>query len=284
MPINAFAYALLGLVIGSFLNVCIHRIPLGKSVVLPRSRCPHCGNPIRFYDNLPVISFLLLRGKCRSCGKSISLQYPFVELLSAGAFFCCARAWDFASPTYVNSILLSIVIILVFIDYHHRILPNILTLPGMAAGILLSPFQMPSAYADPISRKAASWIWPGNPEAALPWAGSVLGAILGGGILLVVAIGYEKLRRKQGLGKGDIKMMAMVGAFLGWPLAWLTIFAGSLLGSIIGVSLMLFGKANLQTKLAFGVFLGIGTALCLFYGPQFLAWWLKMGIGYAIPH
>ncbi len=285
MPIVAFVYALFGLVIGSFLNVCIHRIPLGKSVVSPGSHCPHCGNRIRFYDNVPVLSFLYLRGKCRSCGKSISWQYPFVELLSGAAFWGCAQKWDFSSPTYVNSLLLSVVIILVFIDYQHRILPNTLTLPGTAAGIILSPFQMPSFYADPISRKAAFWIWPVNPGAILPWVGSLSGAILGGGILLAVALAYEKIRRKQGLGMGDVKMMSMVGAFLGWPLAWLTIFSGSLLGSMIGISLMLFRNMNLQTRLAFGVFLGIGTTLCLFYGPQFFGWWLNNnpGTGYAIP-
>jgi leader peptidase (prepilin peptidase)/N-methyltransferase len=271
-----FVYALLGLVIGSFLNVCIYRIPLGKSIVFPGSHCPRCGRPIRFYDNVPVLSFLFLRGKCRSCGARISWQYPLVELLTALAFFCCAQRWNFAAPTYVNSLMLSLVIILVFIDYRHRILPNILTLPGAAAGILLSPFQMRSLYADPLSRIAASWLWPGNPGAALPWVGSALGALIAGGVLFCVAFAYEKIRKKQGLGMGDVKMMSMVGAFLGWPLAWLTIFAGSFLGSVVGIFLMAFRNMNLQTKLAFGVFLGIGTAICLFYGLQFFSWWLNL--------
>jgi leader peptidase (prepilin peptidase)/N-methyltransferase len=172
--------------------------------------------------------------------------------------------------------MLSLVIILVFIDYRHRILPNILTLPGAAAGILLSPFQMRSLYADPLSRIAASWLWPGNPGAALPWVGSALGALIAGGVLFCVAFAYEKIRKKQGLGMGDVKMMSMVGAFLGWPLAWLTIFAGSFLGSVVGIFLMAFRNMNLQTKLAFGVFLGIGTAICLFYGLQFFSWWLNL--------
>ncbi len=272
--IFAYLYAFFFLFIGRFLNVCIHRIPLGKSVVSPRSHCPQCGSLIRFYDNVPLVSFLILKGKCRSCGKRISLQYPFVELLSAAAFFLCVHRWGVASPTFVNSILLSVVIILVFIDYHHKILPNILTLPGMVTGILLSPLQLSSLYADPISRKAASWIYPSNPQVALPWIGSFIGVILGGGILFAVALTYERLRGRQGLGMGDVKMISMVGAFLGWPLAWLTVFAGSLLGSIIGISLMIFGHMNLQSRLPFGVFLGIGTALCLFYGMQFFSWWL----------
>jgi len=274
MHIDPFIYALFGLVIGSFLNVCIYRIPLGKSVVSPGSACPHCGTPIRPYDNVPVLSYLLLRGKCRACGKPISIQYPLVELITAAAFYACATRWNYASPTFVNTLLLCIVIILVFVDYHHRILPNILTLPGIAAGILLSPLQSLPYHSDFLSVKIAWSLGPRNLHAIVPWIGSVLGAIIGGGILLVVGIGYERLRKRQGLGMGDVKMMAMVGAFVGWPLAILTIFAGSLLGTFAGVFLMIFRHRNLQTKLAFGVFLGIGTALSLFYGLDFLHWYL----------
>lgn len=246
-------------------------------MIFPGSHCPHCGNAIRFFDNIPLLSFLLLRGKCRSCGASISWQYPTVELLAALAFLACALKWDFEPPTYVNSLLLSVVIILIFVDYGHRILPNVLTLPGTAAGILLSPFQSRSFYADPISRLAAALLWPGNPDAALPWIGAVLGAVAGAGFLLVVAVGYQALRRKQGLGMGDVKMMAMTGAFLGWPLVLLAISVGSVLCLIVGIFLIVFRGMTLQTKMAFGVFLGIGTALSLFYGPQFFAWWLNIG-------
>jgi leader peptidase (prepilin peptidase)/N-methyltransferase len=276
MLLYSFIYGLLGLVIGSFLNVCIYRIPLGKSIVFPGSHCPRCGQPIRFYDNVPLLSFLILRGKCRACDARISWQYPLVELLTGLAFYFCARRWHFDSPTYVNTLLLSVVIIFVFIDYRHRIIPNILTLPGTAAGIVLSPLQERSFYSDPVVRIAASWLWPADPGAALPWTGSVLGAVIGGGVLYCVAFAFEKIRKKQGLGMGDVKMMSMVGAFLGWPLAWLIIFAGSFLGSMVGIFLMLFRNMNLQTKLAFGVFLGIGTALCLFYGLQFFSWWLNL--------
>jgi len=274
MPIYETIYTLFGLVIGSFLNVCIYRIPQGKSVVFPRSHCARCGHTIRFYDNLPVVSFLILKGRCRSCGSRISLQYPLVELLTGLAFLGCAWKWKFSAPTYVNSLLLSIVIVLIFIDYHHRILPNILTLPGTLVGILLSPLQTISVYEDLLAVKVASWFSPGHAELLLPWIGSLLGAIIGGGILFLVAFAYEKIRRKQGLGMGDVKMMSMVGAFLGWKLAWLTIFLGSLLGSVAGIFLMIVGRMNFQTRLAFGVFLGIGTAFNLFYGPQFLNWWL----------
>ncbi|HTY63008.1 MAG TPA: prepilin peptidase [Acidobacteriota bacterium] len=276
-----YAYAVLGLIIGSFLNVCIYRIPLGKSVVFPRSGCPRCGKPIQFYDNIPVLSYLLLRGKCRFCKEPISIQYPIVELLTAVAFYSCAKTWYFEPPTFVNSLFLAILIILIFTDNNHRLLPNILTLPGTVAGILLSPFQAPppgqlsSFYADKLSALTAGAIFPGNPGAALPWVGSILGAIIGGGSLLLVGVGYMKLRNRQGLGMGDVKMMAMVGAFLGYYLAFLTIFIGSLLGLIVGVYLILFRKMNLQTKLAFGVSLGIGAAICLFYGFPLLGWYFR---------
>jgi leader peptidase (prepilin peptidase)/N-methyltransferase len=277
MHIEPVIYALFGLVIGSFLNVCIYRIPLGKSVVFPGSACPACGTSIRPYDNIPVISYMLLRGRCRMCGKPISVQYPLVELLTAAAFFACALMWNFKSPTFVNTLFLSVVIILVFTDLNHRILPNVLTLPGTLAGVLLSPFQSLSYYSfDPLARQVASLLWPGNPDTLLPWAGSFLGACIGGGILLLFGLGYEKLRKKQGLGMGDVKMIAMVGAFLGWPLAILTVMAGSILGTAIGVFLIIFRHSNLQTKLAFGVFLGIGATVSLFYGLPFLLWYLRI--------
>lgn len=276
MYFESFAYALLGLVIGSFLNVCIYRIPLRKSLISPGSSCPHCGIPIRFLDNIPILSFLLLRGKCRDCGKRISIRYPLVELLSGLAFYGCARVWLFAPPTYVNSLFLAIVIILIFTDYNHRILPNALTLPGVFAGILLSPFQTPEVYSDLLSWKAISMLGFENSSNVEPWIGAIFGAIIGGGLLYLVALAYEIVRRRQGLGMGDVKMMAMVGAFIGWRLALLTIFVGSLLGTVVGISLILLRKMDTQGKLAFGVFLGIGSILCLFYGFSFVRWYLEI--------
>jgi leader peptidase (prepilin peptidase) / N-methyltransferase len=287
MEIYLIFYVLLGLVIGSFLNVCIYRIPLEKSIAFPGSGCPNCNAPIRPYDNIPVLSYLLLRGKCRSCGKPISLQYPIVELLSGLAFYCCAQTWQFTSPTYVNSIFLSLIIVLIFTDYHHQILPNILTIPGAIAGFLLSPFQTTELYADTLSFALASQLGLENSWLVLSWIGALLGAVIGGGSLFAVAFLYEKIRKQQGLGMGDVKLMAMVGAFLGFRLAFLTIFLGSFLGSLVGLYGMLARKMNLQTKLAYGVFLGGAAALSLFYGfflidlyfkvGQFLAdWFLKI--------
>jgi leader peptidase (prepilin peptidase)/N-methyltransferase len=176
----------------------------------------------------------------------------------------------------VNSLFLSIIIVLIFTDYNHRILPNVLTLSGIVAGIILSPFQTPEVYNEVITLKVISSLGFEDVPSILPWAGSILGAIIGGGLLFAVAFAYEVIRKREGLGMGDIKMMAMVGAFIGWRLALLTIFAGSLMGTLIGISLMLMRKMNLQGKLAFGVFLGIGSALCLFYGLPFLRWYLNV--------
>jgi len=267
-------YTLLGLIIGSFLNVCIYRIPLKKSIVRPGSGCPKCGTPIKPWDNIPVISWLVLRGKCRSCKTPVSMQYPFVELLSGLAFFASAYVWGFNSPTFVNSLFLAVVIVLVFIDYHHQILPNVLTIPGTILGILLSPFQAFPFYLGVLEVKTASLTGLQNMPLAWPWLGSVIGALFGGGLLYFVAFVYKMLRHRDGLGMGDVKMMLMVGAFLGYRLALLTIFAGALLGTVIGVSMQLMGKANMQTKLAFGVFLGIAAAAALFWGLSFLNWYL----------
>jgi leader peptidase (prepilin peptidase) / N-methyltransferase len=274
MHLESILYALFGLVIGSFLNVCIHRIPRNVSIAFPRSSCPNCRKPIRPYDNIPVFSYLLLRGKCRFCGNSISMQYPFVELLSGLAFFACAQTWGFSATTLVNTLFLSMAIVLIFIDYQRQILPNVITMPGVAAGILLCTFQSTEFYADALSFRIASVFGLENIPSTLPWAGSILGAVIGGGMLYVVGIGYLKFRKMQGLGMGDVKMMAMAGAFLGWRLAFITVFAGSLLGLLFGISLMLTGRANLKTKLAFGVFLGIGAAFSLFYGLPLLRWYL----------
>ncbi len=264
---ESFVYALFGLVIGSFLNVCIYRLPRNTSIALPRSRCTHCDTPIRPYDNIPVLSYIFLRGKCRSCGKSISIQYPLVELLTGLAFYGCAQTWGFTPPTFVNSLFLAMVIVLIFIDYHHQILPNVITLPGAVAGIVLSYFQDHRFYEDVFSSRIASHFGLENIQFFL---GSVLGAITWAVIFVIVGLGYQKLRKIQGLGMGDVKMMLMVGAFLGIRLGFMTIFAGSLLGSILGIGLMLVGRANMRTKLAFGVFLGIGSAFSLFYGLDLL--------------
>jgi leader peptidase (prepilin peptidase)/N-methyltransferase len=270
--ITAF-YGLFGLAVGSFLNVCIHRLPRRESVVAPASHCPACGHGIAPYDNIPVVSYLLLAGKCRHCGAKISPRYPGVEILTALAFCGCAVKWGWTSPCFVNSLLLAAIIVLMFIDYDHQILPNAVTLPGTVAAIALSGFQDPAFYMDRVTYRLTVLVSPGGGLSALPWVGALLGAMIGAGTLFAVATLYELVRKRQGLGMGDVKMMAMVGAFLGWRLAVLTIFLGSALGSLVGVFLMLFHGKSLQTKLAFGTFLGAAAALTLFVGLSFLDWY-----------
>jgi leader peptidase (prepilin peptidase) / N-methyltransferase len=273
MHIEAWICALFGLAIGSFLNVCIYRLPLGKSVVTPRSACPDCGTLIRPYDNIPVLSWIILRGKCRSCGAAISIQYPAVELLTAAAFFVCVWKWGITPPAFVNMLLLSMIIVLVFTDYQHRILPNVLTLPGIVVGFLLCPFQDPAYYSNIPSQLLAQQLWPRDPLAILPWVGSLLGAIVGALPLYFIGNVYLKWRGRQGLGMGDVKMMGMVGAFAGCSITFLAIMFGALFGTVVGITLMILKKANLHSKLAFGVFLGIATAVLLFFGLPFWDWY-----------
>jgi leader peptidase (prepilin peptidase)/N-methyltransferase len=196
-----------------------------------------------------------------------------VELLTGLLFYACAAVWSFTPPTFVYSLFLALLVILVFVDYQHQILPNVVTIPGTVAGILLSPFQAEGAYRDVLTVASASALQPDGYENLLPWIGSTLGALIGGGILLVVGSAYRLVRKRHGLGMGDVKMMAMVGAFLGWRSALLTIFAASLAGSIIGLFLILFQGKSLQHKLAFGTFLGIGAAAVLFFGASILGWY-----------
>ncbi|NWG11916.1 MAG: prepilin peptidase [Acidobacteria bacterium] len=272
MSILHWLYFLFGLVCGSFLNVCIYRIPRRESIVSPGSHCPACGSRIRPWDNIPLLSYIFLRGRCRACGSPISPRYPAVELITGLAFLACAKQWAFTPPTFVNSLFLALIIVLVFVDFEHQILPDVVTLPGAMAGILLSPFQAEAVYRDFLTTGVTAALpWELSPP--VHWTGAIVGALIGGGILFIFGWAYERIRRRAGLGMGDVKMMSMVGAFLGWRLALMTIFAGSLAGSVLGLFLVLFKGKTLQHKLAFGTFLGAGAAAMLFLGLPFLGWY-----------
>jgi leader peptidase (prepilin peptidase)/N-methyltransferase len=274
MQALGFVWGAFGLVIGSFLNVCIYRLPRNESIVFPGSHCPHCGNAVRPFDNIPVVSFLILRGRCRSCRGPISWQYPLVELLTGIAFYACAATWGLSPAMFVNSLYLAAVLVLVFVDYQHQILPNKVTLPGIVAGIALSPFQSDAYFSDGITLSLGYAISAGLPTWLVSGIGSALGALVGAGVLFFVATAYKALRKRQGLGQGDIKMMAMVGAFTGWPSALLTVFFGSFMGSVVGLALVAFGGRTMQSRLAFGTFLGAGSVIALFFGPALLRWYI----------
>lgn len=280
MPTYFVVFAVFGLIVGSFLNVCIYRIPRGESVVTPGSHCPRCGKAVRPWDNVPVLAWVWLGGRCRDCREPISLEYPLVETLNAAAWFACAWKWGISPPAFVNALFVSALIVLVFIDYHHQLLPNVITLPGSVAGVLLSSLQDPEYYGDPISGRLAGIFASVSPDFLLRWieplAGSLLGALLVAGALRAIAFGYERLRKQEGLGMGDVKMMLMVGAFLGWRLALLTIFLGAFTGLLAGLFLIARRGGSLQTALPFGVFLGLGAVTCLFLGLPLLGWYLGM--------
>lgn len=258
-----------GLMIGSFLNVCIHRLPQGKSIVLPSSRCPHCDKPIRPWHNIPVLSFLLLRGRCSQCKARISWIYPGVELLTAGLFYAAYLKNGLEPSFFVAALFFSLLIVLNFIDLFERILPDVITLGGAVAGLALSWIQLPSFFeGDPFLPEPGS-IW-------IPFLHSAVGIAVGGGVLWAAAELYRVVRKIEGMGFGDVKMMAMVGAFLGWRYAGLTIFFGSLLGAVIGTAYIYAQSKGSRYELPFGTFLALGAVCVYFWGPQLLNLYLGL--------
>lgn len=246
------AILFLGAIIGSFLNVCIYRIPAEISIVSPPSRCPNCGASIRWYQNIPIFSYLMLRGKCGSCRVGISWRYPIVEALTGALFVLVFNSFQFSAATVVYWLFVAALIVITFIDLDHQIIPDVISLPGIVVGFLCS-FVIP---------------W-------LSWSDSLLGILLGGGSLYLVAFLYEFLTKKEGMGGGDIKLLAMLGAFLGWKAILPIIFISSLIGSLVGIPLMLVKKADSKLAIPFGPFLALGALIYLFWGPQLIAWYLS---------
>jgi leader peptidase (prepilin peptidase)/N-methyltransferase len=265
---------LFGLIIGSFLNVCILRIPSGKSIVKPASACPKCGAPIRAYDNIPVLSYLLLGGKCRSCKKKVSAQYPLVELLTGLLFFACYRAFGLTPEALKWAVFSGILVVLVFTDLRERVLPDPVNYTGLALGLLLSIFTAPT---DGTASWLANRIFDFPPPApALSIVDAVLGAAFGSGLLWLVSEGYFRLRHREGMGLGDVKMMLMAGAFLGLKRTLLTILAGSLLGSILGLAVILARRKDANYELPFGTFLGMAALLVVFFGTPVVNWYQSL--------
>ncbi len=253
LPFYIFAF-LLGAVVGSFLNVCICRLPEEKSVVSPPSACPLCGAQIRWYDNIPIVSFLLLRARCRSCSAPISWRYPLVEALNGTLTLLLFLKFGISLSFLALFIFCSALVVITFIDLDHQIIPDEISLPGIVLGFLFS-FFLP---------------WNG-------WLNSIIGILLGGGSLLLVAWGYEKLTGKEGMGGGDVKLLAMMGAFLGWRSVLFIVFAASLVGSVIGITLMMIQKKDSKLAIPFGPFLAFGAVLYIFYGRQIIGWYLSIG-------
>src|SRR5207248_5669427 len=270
LPIACALMAVLGAMIGSFLNVVIHRLPLEQSIVFPNSSCPKCHNAIKPYDNIPILSFLALRGRCRSCGARISLRYPAVEALTAALFAAVTWHDGLSFALAFDLAFTASLIALVFIDAEHMILPNAITYPGMLFALatrLAVPYLAGSSHFEDLPQLIS--ILPARlPLGAVSLIDALIGALAGGGSLWLMGFLWEKLRGVEAMGFGDVKMMLMVGAFLGWRLTLLTILMGALSGSIAGIAMMYKRGRNLQMMLPFGIFLGIGAIISLLIGSR----------------
>jgi leader peptidase (prepilin peptidase)/N-methyltransferase len=276
-PVIGYVVAgVFGAVIGSFLNVVIHRVPLEESIVFPNSRCASCGGAIAFYDNIPVLSWVMLRAKCRRCKERISIRYPAVELLTAALFVGVAWHTGLSAALPFDLVFVSALVALLFIDAEHMILPNVITYPGIAFAVIARiaiPYLTGTPHFDDIASLqhgalADMPIW------VVSLAGGLIGALIGGGSLWLMGWTWEKLRGIEAMGLGDVKMMFMVGAYLGWRLTILTIFVGVLTGSVIGIMLMARkGERNMQMLLPFGVFLGLGAVAALLFGAPLVEWY-----------
>ena len=275
----AFGYVIAGVfgaIIGSFLNVVIHRVPLEESIVFPNSRCPSCGAGIAFYDNIPVLSYLALRGKCRGCSAGISFRYPAVELLTAVLFVAVAWHDGLSAALPFDLVFCSALLALIFIDAEHMLLPNVITYPGIAFAVVARiaiPFLTGTPHFDDVPSLSGGAL-AGMPVWVVSLAGAGIGALIGGGSLWLMGWTWEKLRGIEAMGLGDVKMMFMVGAYLGWRLTILTIFVGVSTGSIVGVFLMARQREkNMQMLLPFGVFLGLGAIAALLFGGPLVEWY-----------
>ncbi len=241
-----------GAVVGSFLNVCIYRLPEGKSIVSPPSSCPVCKQFIPFYFNIPVIGFMLLRGKCAGCKSPISFRYPFVEVLTGLAAVALFYRFGPDVRILIPFLFLAALIVITFIDLDRKIILDVITLPGVVVGFIAS-FFMPT---------------PGV-------VSSIIGIVAGGGILMGIAMGYHYITGKEGMGGGDIKFLAMIGAFIGWKGVLFTLFTSSIFGALAGVLVMVVFSRNTKYALPFGPFLAIGAVLYLFYGDALIGWYVQ---------
>ena len=240
---------LLGLIVGSFLNVCIYRLPRRESVNWPGSHCTACNRPLSWYENVPIVSWLVLRGRCRTCGERISFVYPLVELITAVLFVAGYAIYGWTPMLAVRLAFACAMVVLFAIDLRHHLLPNVITVPGIVIGFFLSLFLPPG------------------------WKASLIGLIAGGGVLFAIAEGYYRLRGVEGLGMGDVKMLSMIGAFLGWKLMLVTLILGSFAGSLIGVGVIALGRGGMKAALPFGTFLAVGALTAAVVGDPLVEWY-----------
>jgi len=242
-----------GALVGSFLNVCISRLPKEESIIWPGSHCPYCKNPILFYDNIPLVSYVLLMGKCRHCKKPISIQYPLIEGITVLSSLFLIIKFDFSLSYLFYFAFVAALIVITVIDLYHQIIPDVISLPGIGVGLI------------------ASLILP-----QITFLNSLFGVLLGGGSLFLVATCYQWLFKREGMGGGDVKLLAMIGAFLGWKVVILIILLSSLIGSITGILIMVVKGKDFKYAIPFGPFLSLGAVISLFYGESLINWYLYL--------
>jgi len=251
-PFDWIIVSVAGLAVGSFLNVCIYRLPRRQSIVSPGSRCPRCRQALRWYHNVPVVSWVVLGGRCAFCRQPISIRYPLVEAATAALFLLHLAVLGWGPLLVVRLAFAAALVVLFAIDLEHRILPNVITLPGLVIGLAASPFAGPG------------------------WISSIAGMLIGGGLLWAVAEAYYRWRGIEGLGFGDVKMLAMIGAVLGWQQVLVTLLIASLAGSTVGLILVRLRGQTLQYAMPFGTFLALGAIVASLWGSPLVAWYLSL--------
>jgi leader peptidase (prepilin peptidase)/N-methyltransferase len=249
--ITLFFSFVFGTIVGSFLNVCIHRIPHGKSIIAPSSHCPRCKTPIRFYDNIPLVSFIILKGKCRKCHAPISLRYPVVEFLMGLFSLILLLRFGISTLYLIYLAFFASLTLVSFIDLSLRIIPDVISLPGIVIGLAISLLHPQLSIKD-----------------------SLIGVLLGGGSLYAVASVYHIITKREGMGGGDVKLLAMIGAFIGWKGVLFTILCSSFIGTVVGVTLMLVSSADSKYAVPFGPFLSLGAIIYILWGELLIAWYL----------
>jgi len=234
-----------GAIVGSFLNVCIYRLPRDKSIIVPNSYCPDCKKPIKFYDNIPILSYIILRGRCRHCNAKISIRYPIVEFITALLFLLLYKITGLTIEFCVMMLFVSLLIVISFVDLEFQIIPDILSIGGLIIGLILSFFRQNFGFFD-----------------------ALFGVLLGGGVLFAIAYGYQLLRKIEGMGGGDIKLIGMIGAYCGIKGVIFTIITGSFFGTIVGIPAMLIKGKDSKYAIPFGPFLSLGAVIYIFYGKM----------------
>jgi len=248
--LNYILIFILGLIVGSFCNVCIYRIPKNESIIYPASHCPKCRTTIKPVDNIPLLSYILLKGRCRNCGSKISIQYPVVELLTGIIYLIIYLIYGLSIQSLVYIILSSALIIIAFIDLNEQIVPDVISLPGIGVGLILS-FFVPY----------------------LSFINSALGVVVGGGIILIIALVGSMIFKKEAMGGGDVKLAAMIGAFLGWRYTIISLFLGFFLGALAGIFLILSKIKSKEDMVPFGPFIALGSLITLLWGEKIIAWY-----------